>query len=340
MNLDNCEMEKIDLVKQLIDNIGKENYKNDTLYYVINGKWVNKGKEGTHGTFKTKKAADAQRKAMFAQGFGKNMEEDVKEFIYLFPELTDKDKDMLHMYDLAYLGKNHFNGETSDVVKGTQHDLRSYAKNYLDYVLHPDYLYYADDFAGEITNESLHNDEISDFFDKAKRLGVKTLGDLKRLMQNEPETATGSDIEKMRKYSKAANPENKMLSNESLKESMDSSKVKVIVTFGDNDNPEYKHTAVKEVNWHDWMIYKDDMNHTTEREYDIAYDNICNAMEAGENLPSNWYFEKHPEEYYGESMMEDLIHEELTETEELKEIEVPNYFDTWSSFDSIKIKDL
>jgi len=33
------------------------------------GKWVNKGKEGTHGTFKTKKAADAQRKAMFANGF-------------------------------------------------------------------------------------------------------------------------------------------------------------------------------------------------------------------------------------------------------------------------------
>ena len=31
-----------------------------------NGKWVNKGKEGTHGTFKTKKEADAQRKAMFA----------------------------------------------------------------------------------------------------------------------------------------------------------------------------------------------------------------------------------------------------------------------------------
>ena len=29
-------------------------------------KWVNKGKEGTHGTFKTKKAADAQRRAMFA----------------------------------------------------------------------------------------------------------------------------------------------------------------------------------------------------------------------------------------------------------------------------------
>ena len=31
--------------------------------------WVNKGKEGVHGKFKSKKAADAQRKAMFASGY-------------------------------------------------------------------------------------------------------------------------------------------------------------------------------------------------------------------------------------------------------------------------------
>lgn len=31
--------------------------------------WVNKGKEGTHGKFKSKKAADKQRKAMFANGY-------------------------------------------------------------------------------------------------------------------------------------------------------------------------------------------------------------------------------------------------------------------------------
>lgn len=31
--------------------------------------WVNKGKEGTHGKFKTKKAANAQRAAMFANGY-------------------------------------------------------------------------------------------------------------------------------------------------------------------------------------------------------------------------------------------------------------------------------
>ena len=34
--------------------------------------WVNKGKEGTHGKFKTKKEADAQRKAMYANGFGES----------------------------------------------------------------------------------------------------------------------------------------------------------------------------------------------------------------------------------------------------------------------------
>lgn len=31
--------------------------------------WTNKGKEGTHGKFKTKKEADNQRKAMFANGY-------------------------------------------------------------------------------------------------------------------------------------------------------------------------------------------------------------------------------------------------------------------------------
>lgn len=41
--------------------------------------WVNKGKEGTHGKFRTKKAADAQRKAMFANGFKEALDEDDEE---------------------------------------------------------------------------------------------------------------------------------------------------------------------------------------------------------------------------------------------------------------------
>lgn len=44
------------------------------------GKWANVGKDGKadSGTFKTKKEADAQRKAMFANGFGESYEDDVK----------------------------------------------------------------------------------------------------------------------------------------------------------------------------------------------------------------------------------------------------------------------
>lgn len=43
-----------------------------------NGKWANKGKEGTHGKFKTKKAADDQRKAMFANGYHESLDEEYR----------------------------------------------------------------------------------------------------------------------------------------------------------------------------------------------------------------------------------------------------------------------
>lgn len=42
------------------------------------GKWVNKGKEGTHGEFKTKKEADAQRKAIFANGYSESLDSNNK----------------------------------------------------------------------------------------------------------------------------------------------------------------------------------------------------------------------------------------------------------------------
>jgi len=40
-----------------------------------NGKWVNKGEDGEHGEFKTKKEADAQRKAIFASGWHESLQE-------------------------------------------------------------------------------------------------------------------------------------------------------------------------------------------------------------------------------------------------------------------------
>ena len=54
------------LIKVLQDSL-EESLTEDTIKQ--NGKWVNKGSEGTHGKFRTKKAADAQRKAMYSRGF-------------------------------------------------------------------------------------------------------------------------------------------------------------------------------------------------------------------------------------------------------------------------------
>ena len=51
----------------------RKNINEDTVKQ--NGKWVNKGEEGTHGEFATKKEADAQRKAMFAQGYKEELED-------------------------------------------------------------------------------------------------------------------------------------------------------------------------------------------------------------------------------------------------------------------------
>lgn len=50
-----------------------ESLKEDTVKQ--GSSWVNKGKEGTHGKFKTKKGADAQRKAMFANGYKEGLNE-------------------------------------------------------------------------------------------------------------------------------------------------------------------------------------------------------------------------------------------------------------------------
>lgn len=52
-------------------------------------KWVNKGTEGTHGKFRTKKQADAQRKAMFANGFKEEVDNTLSEE-YDEPELLGK----------------------------------------------------------------------------------------------------------------------------------------------------------------------------------------------------------------------------------------------------------
>ena len=80
---------------------------------VKDGKWTNKGKEGTHGFFKTKKEADAQRKAMFVN----ESKEDKQAFIDKFGQ-EDYDK-FLKMKDRL---KN--NKVSVDIVYHTAHTSR------------------------------------------------------------------------------------------------------------------------------------------------------------------------------------------------------------------------
>lgn len=63
------DLEVLNELNGLVESLSEDTIKQ-------NGKWVNKGKEGTHGTFKTKKEADAQRRAMFAHGYKEDLKED------------------------------------------------------------------------------------------------------------------------------------------------------------------------------------------------------------------------------------------------------------------------
>lgn len=95
-----------------------------------------------------------------SQNESKPINESADTMIYLFPELTDEDLDMLKAYGLQLLGINHgaYGDEENWVVRGQESSLRMFADKYLGYELHPDYLYDEDDFAGDIEplNEALH----------------------------------------------------------------------------------------------------------------------------------------------------------------------------------------
>lgn len=56
----------------------EESLTEDTIK-LPNGKWANKGDEGAHGEFKTKKEADAQRRAMYANGYKESLTEAAEE---------------------------------------------------------------------------------------------------------------------------------------------------------------------------------------------------------------------------------------------------------------------
>lgn len=85
-------------------------------------------------------------------------------YLYLFPELTDEDVDMLKAYGLTFEGKNRGPSGNEDnwVVTGNRTSLERYADKWLGYELHPDYLYEYDDFAGDIVNESYNVEQATE----------------------------------------------------------------------------------------------------------------------------------------------------------------------------------
>ena len=71
--IDHRKMYDLKSFARMVDANGYEKLTEDTVKQ--GDKWVNKGKEGTHGEFKTKKAANDQRKAMFANGYHESLDE-------------------------------------------------------------------------------------------------------------------------------------------------------------------------------------------------------------------------------------------------------------------------
>lgn len=72
-------------------------------------------------------------------------------YIYLFPDVPAMGdyKNECKKFGLKFLGKNYFEDEKNLVIKGSKANLKKYA-DFLDYDLHPDYLYDENDFAGDI----------------------------------------------------------------------------------------------------------------------------------------------------------------------------------------------
>lgn len=75
-----------DIALDDIDDAFGEGLDEDTIKK--GNKWVNKGADGEHGEFKTKKEADAQRKAMFANGYHEDFDDD-----FGFNHVIDDDDD-------------------------------------------------------------------------------------------------------------------------------------------------------------------------------------------------------------------------------------------------------
>lgn len=81
--------------------------------------WVNRGDEGTHGKFRTKKAADAQRKAMFAQGYKTEELNEESDIISDIDDLISDSETFLHQLNRSKADVNVKENLHEDVTPET-----------------------------------------------------------------------------------------------------------------------------------------------------------------------------------------------------------------------------
>ena len=113
-------------------------------------------------------------------------------------KLEYEDKEQLDNYNLVLLGKNRFEDEVNSAVKGSKEDLELYAKDYLDYQLHPDYLYVESDFAGEIEPDMFEDFDIEGDVDFSVETPNKlTVEDVKEIAMEHYEDGGDVVIETM-----------------------------------------------------------------------------------------------------------------------------------------------
>lgn len=104
-------------------------------------------------------------------------------YIYQFPPLTRKQREMLKEYDLEFLGKQGKGGfQPGDyIVRGTLENLRRYCGEYLDYDMHPDYLCKEGDFCKDFLESCDINEspeaELDTKFDNRKSFYGKAVVD-------------------------------------------------------------------------------------------------------------------------------------------------------------------
>lgn len=69
----------------------------------------------------------------------------------------------------------------------------------------------------------------------------------------------------------------------------------VKVVLGDNDDSQYSKSVLITISYTDYVIINDRMETYNETTYNIAWNNLINAINYQvDNLPPDWYIDKRP----------------------------------------------